>query len=80
MACLGPRAAVDVMHTNSGIKDKTAAFWIDQLLERAKSEQHTRIVNPETQDLRLKEKGTTVKEREAIRSVIKHEIQAEIFE
>ncbi|OBZ68157.1 hypothetical protein A0H81_11959 [Grifola frondosa] len=52
-AALGVASTVEAMQTESGVKDKLAEFWIQQLIARARDLQQIRIHNPATRDSRL---------------------------
>lgn len=58
LACRGQPDPVEDLQRNTGIKDKTAQFWIDMVTPKANEEIKLRTTNRETKDLRLKKKGT----------------------
>jgi hypothetical protein len=78
-ACLGVQDAVDAIQTRTGVKDKTAVFWIDQLIEKARAFQNERITDPRTRDRRLNDSSLTALSKAEIKSEIKLQIQTELF-
>ncbi|KIJ62748.1 hypothetical protein HYDPIDRAFT_93359, partial [Hydnomerulius pinastri MD-312] len=52
-AALGVQETVTVLQRQSGVKDKLAEFWIQQLIEKARALQRERIQSPVTCDKRL---------------------------
>jgi hypothetical protein len=80
VACLGVQEAVDTIQTRTGVKDKIAVFWIEQLITKARTLQNERITNPRTMDERLSASGLTGPAKAKIKSDIKTEIQTELFD
>jgi len=78
-ACLGVRAAVDIIQTETGIADKIANFWIDTLLEMALKLQKPRLSDPTTRDPQLNDRTLKGANRKAVELSIKLEIQKMLF-
>lgn len=74
-ACTGIQEAVDHLQTSTGIKDKTALFWIDQLIIKARETQKQRF----SEDPRLKDKNLKGDKRKAVKTKIKDLIQWELY-
>lgn len=79
LACRGQPDPVEDLQRNTGIKDKTAQFWIDMVTPKANEEIKLRTTNREMKDLRLKKKGLSKEERKAIKNEIKDGVQKEMF-
>ncbi|KAJ7144573.1 hypothetical protein C8R44DRAFT_602437 [Mycena epipterygia] len=79
-ACLGVQDAVDAIHTRTGVKDKTAVFWIDQLIDKARKVQHERISDPRTRDARFNDTNLTTPAKAEIKAEVKKQIQTELFD
>ncbi|KAH9929132.1 hypothetical protein B0H21DRAFT_781150 [Amylocystis lapponica] len=75
VAGLGVQDEVDALQTASGIKDKTAQYWISIVVARARLLQTERLSNPETKDVRLKDRKLKGDDRKKIKQVIKDDIQ-----
>ncbi|KAF9468999.1 hypothetical protein BDZ94DRAFT_1357550 [Collybia nuda] len=78
-ACLGVQDAIDVIQTATGVKDKTAQFWMEKLIIKARELQKERIRDSATQDPRLKDKKLKGDDRKSLKVCIKEEIQRELF-
>ncbi|KAI0364688.1 hypothetical protein BV20DRAFT_955723 [Pilatotrama ljubarskyi] len=78
-ACLGVQEGVDQLQTKTGIKDKITQYWIDQLIPKARSMQHVRLVELESRDVRLHNPSLKGDDRKALKDEIKKEIQSELF-
>lgn len=68
------------MQTQSGIKDKTAQYWIGIIIARAHLLQTARLSNPQTKDDRLKDRKLKGTDRKKIKQEIKEDIQRECKE
>lgn len=79
-ACLGVQETVDTIQTRTGVKDKTASFWIEKLVLKAKDMQKARISDPRARDPQLANPRLKGKDWEDIKSKIKSEIQQELFQ
>lgn len=56
MAGLGVQDAVDKIQTETGVKDKTATFWIQKVMEKAHQMQQDQLYNELTRDQRLSDR------------------------
>ncbi|KAF7374556.1 hypothetical protein MSAN_00340200 [Mycena sanguinolenta] len=74
-ACSGVQDIVDSLQTSTGVKDKTAIFWIDKLIIKAREIQQERFKS----DPRLKDKNLKGSARKAIKTRIKDFIQWELY-
>ncbi|KAK7040964.1 hypothetical protein R3P38DRAFT_3452826 [Favolaschia claudopus] len=74
-ACTGVRDAVDEFQTSTGVKDKTALFWIEKLILKARELQQERFKT----DPRLKDKKIKGDARKAIKIRIKDHIQWQLY-
>lgn len=79
-ACLGVQDAVDQLQTKTGVKDKIAQHWIDQIVPKARDMQSVRMTHPDTRDARLSNPVLKGAERKAVKDTIKKEIQSELFQ
>ena len=79
LACCGVALRVSDLQTETGIKDKTAQFWIDQALKRSSELTATRVTNSTTRDPRLNGSRCPTEEKQAIRKVLKDRIKEETF-
>ena len=79
-ACLGLENAVTTLQTDTGVKDKIAQFWIDQLIPKAKAAQHIWMIDHETRDPRLSDKKIKNQARLDVIAEIKASIQGELTE
>ncbi|KAL6299568.1 hypothetical protein BKA93DRAFT_742110 [Sparassis latifolia] len=77
-ACLGVQDAVDAIQTSTGVKDKIATYWIEQLIGKARELQHTRISNKATHDERLNAR-ISKHARAQLKLDLKREIQDELM-
>ncbi|KAF9779424.1 hypothetical protein BJ322DRAFT_1167239 [Thelephora terrestris] len=77
LACEGIACKVSDLQTETGIKDRTAQYWIDRALERSSELMRQRLHEPETKDPRL---GGKLKpdERKQIKQMIHSEVSAEV--
>ncbi|KAF7975164.1 hypothetical protein HWV62_10347 [Athelia sp. TMB] len=78
-ACLGAGEPVKVLQTDTGIKDKTAQYWIDQALLRASELKRQHITDPITKDTRLKDRKLKGDAREAVKTEIALAVQKEVY-
>jgi hypothetical protein len=67
---------VSDLQTDTGIKDKMAQFWIDQVLERSSSLITARVTDSTTRDPRLNDHSYQ-EEKQAIQDSLKCQIQEE---
>ena len=79
LACKGVAQAVSDLQTDTGIKDKTAQFWIDQALERSSKLIVERVTDGATRDPRLSSRSCPTDEKQKIRHTLKSQIQEETF-
>ncbi|EDR05872.1 uncharacterized protein LACBIDRAFT_329329 [Laccaria bicolor S238N-H82] len=79
-ACLGSQEAVDTLQTKTGVKDRTAIYWIQQLVDKAREMQQDHLYKPGIRDARLDDRRIKGPEREAIKAGIKTDIQKELYE
>jgi hypothetical protein len=79
-AGLGVQDAVDKIQTETGVKDKTATFWIQKVMEKARQMQQDQLYNELTRDQRLSDRRTKGAERDRIKLDIKKTIQNQLFE
>ena len=77
LACGGVACRVSDLQTETGIKDRTAQYWIDRALGRSSELMQQRFHEPETQDPRLQQK-LKPEERKQIKEMIHSEISAEV--
>lgn len=80
VACLGVKEAVEKIQTETGVKDKTANFWIEQLLDKARKAQDDQLFNRAIRDPRLNDAKTKGATREDIKQAIKLNIQKELLD
>lgn len=78
LACEGVACRVSELQTETGVKDRTAQYWIDRALERSSKLMQERIRNPATQDPRLKVKLKS-DEQKQMKETIQSEISAEVY-
>ncbi|KAJ7362677.1 hypothetical protein DFH08DRAFT_910804 [Mycena albidolilacea] len=74
-ACTGVQDTVDEFQTSTGVKDKTALFWIEQLTPKAREVQKARF----RADPRLKNRDLKGNDRKAVKARIKDLIQWELY-
>lgn len=79
-ACLGVKEAVEKIHIETGVKDKTVNFWMEQLLDKARKAHEDRLFNQEIRDPCLNDKKITGPAREKIKHEIKLDIQRELLD
>ncbi|KAI0692911.1 hypothetical protein BC835DRAFT_1520799 [Cytidiella melzeri] len=77
-ATRGNEQNIEAMQTASGIKDPIAQFWIQQLIQKARSLHHKHISNAETQDSRLKDRKLKGQARQAVKNEISDNIEREL--
>ncbi|THU95803.1 hypothetical protein K435DRAFT_819604 [Dendrothele bispora CBS 962.96] len=80
LACHGNTDAVQSTMSASGIKDKIAQYWIDQLLLRSKLLRQERIKNEDTRDQRLNSKSLKGARRKALKDEIVEDIARECWD
>lgn len=80
LACRGVMQAVLDLQTGTGIKDKTAQFWIDQVLERSSNLVLNRVTDSATRDSRLNGRSYSTEQKQEIRSSLKYQIQEETYD
>lgn len=68
------------MQTQSGIKDKTAQYWIDILIKKARAMQHERITAAATRDPRLNDSHLDRDAKQAMKTTVMGEIQQELHD
>ncbi|KAJ7354128.1 hypothetical protein DFH08DRAFT_912734 [Mycena albidolilacea] len=78
-ACRGVATAVEALQTESGVKDKIATHWIEQLIEKARGISQERVFNHDTRDPRLNDNRIKGPAREKIKQEILDKIQEELF-
>jgi hypothetical protein len=71
---------VDKIQTKTGVKDRTASFWIQQMIDKARQLQQDRLTTEATRDPRLNNKKIKGPDRESIKESIKDAVQKEVFE
>ncbi|KAJ6609282.1 hypothetical protein B0H10DRAFT_1954712 [Mycena sp. CBHHK59/15] len=74
-ACSGVQEAVDNLQTSTGVKDKTALFWIEKLIVKARETQRQCLAA----DPCLKDKNLKGDARKAVKTKIKDLIQWELY-
>ncbi|KAJ6626090.1 hypothetical protein B0H10DRAFT_2174002 [Mycena sp. CBHHK59/15] len=74
-ACSGVQDAVDELQTSTGVKDKTALFWIEKLIVKARETQKERF----NADPRLKDRNLKGDARKAVKTRIRDLIQWELY-
>lgn len=79
LACRGVAQAVSDLQTETGIKDKTAQFWIDRALERSSDEITSRVTDSTTRDSRLGNRAYSTEQKQEIRNSLKSQIQQETY-
>ena len=77
LACEGIACKVSDLQTETGVKDRTAQYWIDRALERSSALMRQRLRDPETQDPRLRMK-LKPEERKQIKKMIQSNVSAEV--
>ena len=77
LSCEGIACRVSELQTETGVKDRTAQYWIDRALERSSELLRQRLQEPTTQDHRLKGK-LDPDERKQIKQTIHREVVAEV--
>ncbi|KAH9912209.1 uncharacterized protein B0H18DRAFT_942872 [Fomitopsis serialis] len=82
IAGLGVQNTVDLMQTNTGVKDKTAQYWINILIKKARALQHERITAAATRDPRLNDRtySRDAEAKQAVKTTINREIQQELHD
>jgi len=78
VACEGVACKVSELQTQTGVKDRTAQYWIDRALERSSKLMQKRINESVTRDPRLKGK-LEPDERKRLKETIRSEISAEVY-
>ncbi|KAI0728282.1 hypothetical protein C8Q72DRAFT_875862 [Fomitopsis betulina] len=82
IAGLGVQEYVDQMQTYTGVKDKTAEYWINIIVKKLWDLQQERIFSAETRDVRLDvpHLNRDPEARQAIKATIIGEIQQELHD
>jgi hypothetical protein len=78
LACRGVACKVSDLQTETGVKDRTAQYWIDCALERSSKLMRKRVNELATQDSRLKVK-LKPGEWKQIKEMIQSEISMEVY-
>ena len=68
------------LQTETGIKDKTAQFWIDKALERSSALITSRVTDSTTRDPRLNDRTYSTEQKKEIRDSLKSQIQVETYD
>lgn len=68
-----------VLQTDTGIKDKTTQYWINQVLLRASELKRECITDLATRDNQLKNHKLTRKDCEAVKNEVGLAVQKEVF-
>jgi len=79
VACRGVAQPVSDLQTETGIKDKTAQFWIGQALKRSSDLVRVKVTDSSTRDLRLNSRHCSKEEKKQIREILKSGIQEETY-
>ncbi|KAF7349037.1 hypothetical protein MVEN_01425300 [Mycena venus] len=69
----------EVVFSESGVKDKIAMHWIEQLIEKARGINQERVFNHDTRDPRLNDSKIKGPAREKIKQEILDKVQEELF-
>lgn len=77
LACEGVARRVSELQTETGVKDRTAQFWIERALERSSRLVRQRLYEPVTKDPRLSG-NLKPGEREQIKELVRSEVSAEV--
>ncbi|GBE88301.1 hypothetical protein SCP_1301160 [Sparassis crispa] len=80
VACLGVQDAVDKLQSSTGVKDKIATYWIEQLIPKARELQHICISSRATRDAALNNRNLIGDALDAVKLHIKREIQSELMD
>ena len=80
LACRGVAQPVSDLQTTTGIKDKTAQFWIDQALARSSNEITKRVTDSTTRDSRLNNRSCAKEQKQQIQDTLKSQIQRETYD
>ncbi|KAH9835337.1 uncharacterized protein C8Q71DRAFT_870860, partial [Rhodofomes roseus] len=82
IAGLGVQDTIDLMQSHTGVKDKTAQYWIDILIKKARAMQQERITSKTTMDPRLKDRRVSrdPQAKQDMKATIMNEIQHELHE
>ena len=78
LLCEGVACRVSELQTETGVKDRTAQYWIDCALERSSELLRQWLHKPTTQDPRLKRK-LDPEERKQIKEMMHSEISAGVL-
>ena len=79
LACRGVAQPVSDLQTETGIKDKTAQFWINQALDRSSGQVTSRVTDSTTRDSRLNNRTYSAEEKKGVRDSLKSQIQEETY-
>ncbi|KAG6819226.1 hypothetical protein H0H93_014021 [Arthromyces matolae] len=80
IACTGNQEALRTSYSETGVKDKIAQFWLEQLLVKAKSLQKVRLSDESTRDPRLNDKNLKGEARKKIKEEIEKGVTHELWE
>ncbi|KAJ7719037.1 hypothetical protein B0H16DRAFT_1739633 [Mycena metata] len=75
VACAGVQEALEELQTSTGVRDKTALFWMNQLIIKARERQKERF----DEDPRLKDKNLKGEARKLVKERIKGLIQWQLY-
>ena len=79
-ACRGVAQTVSDLQTTTGVKDKTAQFWIDQVLGQSSNQITRRVTDSTTRDSRLNDRSCAKEQKQQIRDTLKTQIQQETYD
>ncbi|TFK34493.1 hypothetical protein BDQ12DRAFT_763286 [Crucibulum laeve] len=79
-ACTGNKEVLQSSYTRTGIKDKIALFWIDQLIAKAKDMRKQRLTDIGILEVRQKYAELEKVPRQVIKNRIGFDIQVELWE
>lgn len=77
LACRGVAQPVIELQTETGIKDKTAQFWIELALKRSSEQITEKVTDSTTRDPRLNDRSRPTDQKEVIREQLRSKIQEE---
>ncbi|KAI0308812.1 hypothetical protein OF83DRAFT_1089519 [Amylostereum chailletii] len=80
LATLGVAKALQENQSETGVKDKIAEHWIQQVLSRARERQYTLITAAHTRDPRLNDRHRSKEDKVAVRNELKRVIQQECLD
>ena len=79
LACWGMVQLVSDLQTETCIKDKTAQFWVDQVLEWSLGQVTNRVTNSTTRDSWLGNHAYSAEQKQEIQDLLKSRIQEETY-